>query len=99
MAETNTAFGSIDAIFANAGIAIINPVINMEESEWLKVIDTNLNGVWRTLKIASPYLLASKGYALVMSSASSTVCLPLASHYSASKSAVLNLAEAYRTEM
>ena len=99
MARTRQTFGAIDAIFANAGIAKINPVLTMDESEWLRVIDINLNGVWRTLKAASPHLLASKGYALVMSSASSTVCLPMASHYTASKAAVLNLAEAWRAEM
>ena len=99
MARTREAFGAIDAVFANAGIANITPVLTMDEAEWLKVIDVNLNGVWRTLKAAGPHLLASKGYALVMSSASSTVCLPMASHYTASKAAVLNLAEAGRAEM
>jgi NAD(P)-dependent dehydrogenase (short-subunit alcohol dehydrogenase family) len=99
MAATHAAFGRIDAVFANAGIARINPIASMTEDEWAGVIDVNLTGVWRTLKAATPYLLASRGYALVMSSASSTVCLPLASHYTASKAGVLNLAEAYRTEM
>lgn len=99
MADTAAAFGRIDAVFANAGIARINPVVSMSEDEWTRVIDVNLTGVWRTLKAATPHLLASHGYALVTSSASSSVCLPLASHYSASKAGVLNLAEAYRSEM
>lgn len=99
MAATQATFGRIDAVFANAGIARINPIVSMTEDEWSRVIDVNLTGVWRTLKAATPYLLASQGYALVTSSASSSVCLPLASHYTASKAGVLNLAEAYRTEM
>ncbi len=99
MVKTQEKFGRIDAVFANAGIARITPLVSMSEAEWMKVIDINLNGVWRTLKAATPHLLTSKGYALVTSSASSTVCLPLATHYTSSKGAVLNLADAYRTEM
>jgi len=99
MARTQQAFGRIDAVFANAGIARINPVVSMSEEEWSRVIDVNLTGVWRTLKAATPYLLASRGYVLVTSSAAASVCLPLGAHYSASKAGVLNLAEAYRSEM
>lgn len=99
MARTQQAFGRIDAVFANAGIARINPVVSMSEEEWSRVIDVNLTGVWRTLKAATPHLLASRGYVLVTSSAAASVCLPLGAHYSASKAGVLNLAEAYRSEM
>ena len=99
MARTQQHFGRIDAVFANAGIARINPIVSMDEAEWARVIDVNLSGVWRTLKAATPHLLASRGYVLVTSSAAASVCLPLGAHYSASKAGVLNLAEAYRTEM
>ncbi|HRH85281.1 MAG TPA: SDR family NAD(P)-dependent oxidoreductase [Rubrivivax sp.] len=99
MARTQQAFGRIDAVFANAGIARVNPIVSMAEEEWAQVIDVNLTGVWRTLKAATPHLLASRGYALVTSSAAASVCLPLAAHYTASKAGVLNLAEAYRSEM
>ena len=99
MARTRQAFGRIDAVFANAGIARVNPVVAMTEAEWASVIDVNLTGVWRTLKAATPHLLASQGYVLVTSSAAASVCLPLAAHYTASKAGVLNLAEAYRSEM
>lgn len=99
MARTQQHFGRIDAVFANAGIARINPIVSMDEAEWSRVIDINLTGVWRTLKAATPHLLASQGYVLVTSSAAASVCLPLRAHYTASKAGVLNLAEAYRTEM
>ena len=99
MVRAQQAFGRIDAVFANAGIARVNPIVSMPEEEWAQVIDVNLTGVWRTLKAATPHLLASQGYALVTSSAAASVCLPLAAHYTASKAGVLNLAEAYRSEM
>lgn len=99
MARTRQVYGRIDAVFANAGIARINPIVSMAEDEWARVIDVNLTGVWRTLKAATPHLLASQGYVLVTSSAAASVCLPLGAHYTASKAGVLNLAEAYRTEM
>lgn len=99
MARAQQHFGHVDAVFANAGIARINPIVSMDEAEWARVIDINLTGVWRTLKAATPHLLASQGYVLVTSSAAASVCLPLGAHYTASKAGVLNLAEAYRTEM
>lgn len=97
--ETVKTFGQIDAVFANTGIARIAPFISISEEDWTKVIDVNVNGVWRTLKAATPHLLSSKGYVLVTSSAAASICLPLGAHYTASKAAALNLAEAYRTEM
>ena len=99
MAETVRRFGRIDAVFANAGIARAAPVMLMEEADWLRVVDVNLNGVFRTLKAAAPHLRASRGYVLVTSSITSTVALPFGSAYVATKAAVLNLAEAFRTEM
>ena len=97
--KTADHFGRVDAVFANAGVAKFTPFVSIDEEEWQKIVDINLNGVWRTLKAATPYLLSSKGYVLVTSSASSTICVPLASHYSSTKAAVLNLAEVFRTEM
>lgn len=99
MAETVRRFGRIDAVFANAGIARAAPVMLMEEADWLRVVDVNLNGVFRTLKAAAPHLMASRGYVLVTSSITSTVALPFGAAYVATKAAVLNLAEAFRTEM
>jgi NAD(P)-dependent dehydrogenase (short-subunit alcohol dehydrogenase family) len=99
MARTQRQFGRLDAVFANAGIARMNPIVSMDEAEWSRVIDVDRGGVWRTLKAAAPHLLASRGCVLVTSPAAASVCLPLGAHDTASKAGVLNLAEAYRREM
>jgi NAD(P)-dependent dehydrogenase (short-subunit alcohol dehydrogenase family) len=92
-------FGRIDAVWANAGIAKAMPLMLTEEDDWLRVIDVNLNGVYRTIKATAPHIKASQGYVLITSSITSALALPFASGYSATKAAVLNLADAYRTEM
>ncbi|SMO90630.1 NADP-dependent 3-hydroxy acid dehydrogenase YdfG [Thalassovita litoralis] len=97
--KTAAHFGRIDVVWANAGIARAKPLMLAEEDEWLQVIDINLNGVFRTLRATATYLRDSAGYVLITSSISSTVALPFAGSYVASKAAVLNLAESFRGEM
>lgn len=99
MKAANDHFGQIDAVVANAGIVIFSSSALMPEEEWLKVIDVNINGVWRTFKAAFPYLKESKGFALALSSAAATVCIPFASSYSTTKAAVLNFCTSFRDEV
>ncbi|MBS64383.1 SDR family oxidoreductase [Salinisphaera sp.] len=41
------AFGTVDIVVCNAGVAVAAPAMDMEEADWLKTIDVNLNGCWR----------------------------------------------------
>ncbi|WP_163558624.1 SDR family NAD(P)-dependent oxidoreductase [Halomonas sp. NO4] len=50
--ETLAAFGSVDAVFNNAGIGGIAPSDELSDEEYLKVIDINLNGVFRVARAA-----------------------------------------------
>ena len=45
--ETVDSFGRIDVAVNNAGIAgALRPTNEIETSDWKKVLDVNLNGVW-----------------------------------------------------
>ena len=40
------AAGPIDIVVNNAGISIVKPALEMPETDWDSVVDTNLRGAW-----------------------------------------------------
>jgi (+)-trans-carveol dehydrogenase len=49
--------GRLDIVCANAGISTqMAPAEQLEEESWQNMIDTNLTGVWHTVKAAIPHL-------------------------------------------
>jgi NAD(P)-dependent dehydrogenase (short-subunit alcohol dehydrogenase family) len=70
-----------------------------DEMSFERVLDINLNGVFRTLKYATPHLERSRGHAMVVASAMSFTPLAGFSAYAASKAGVEMLALAYRQEV
>ncbi len=57
MKESSERMGGINVVFANAGITIDKGFKGMTPEKWLPVIDVNLNGVFRTIHEALPYVL------------------------------------------
>jgi hypothetical protein len=93
------ALGGIDAVVANAGIAAYGTVRQADEASFERVLDINVNGVFRTLKYATPHLERSKGHVMVVASAISFTPIAGLASYAASKAGVEMLALAYRQEV
>jgi len=91
--------GGIDFIVANAGVAAYGTVRQADEASFERVLDINLNGVFRTLKYATPHLEQSRGHAMVIASAISFTPIAGLASYAASKAGVEMLALAYRQEV
>lgn len=91
--------GGIDLVVANAGVAAYGTVRHVDETSFERVLDINLNGVFRTLKYATPHLVGSRGHAMVVASALSFTALGGMASYGASKAGVEALALAYRQEV
>jgi NAD(P)-dependent dehydrogenase (short-subunit alcohol dehydrogenase family) len=91
--------GGIDIVVANAGIAAYGTVQQADEASFERVLDINLNGVFRTLKYATPHLQRSRGHVTVVASALSFTPLAGMASYAASKAGVEMLALAYRQEV
>jgi NAD(P)-dependent dehydrogenase (short-subunit alcohol dehydrogenase family) len=89
----------IDIVVANAGIAAYGTVRRADEASFERVLDINLNGVFRTLKDATPHLERSQGHVTVVASALSFTPLAGMASYAASKAGVEMLALAYRQEV
>ena len=89
----------IDFIVANAGVVAYGTVRQVDEEAFERVLDVNVNGVFRTLKYATPHLERSRGHVLVVASALSFAPLAAMASYGASKAGVEMLALAYRQEV
>ncbi len=68
--ETFKAFGRIDILVLNAGVAYANKVDNISVEEWLKTININLSGLFYTIKAFYEDFLTNKGSIVYISSGS-----------------------------
>lgn len=93
--------GKIDILVNNAGIARNSPAVETPESEWLEVIDINLNGVWWCCQAFGRHMVARRSGAIVnigsMSGLIANKPQPQAP-YNASKAAVHMLTKSLATE-
>jgi NAD(P)-dependent dehydrogenase (short-subunit alcohol dehydrogenase family) len=99
IASTVDAFGRIDIVLANAGIASHGTVAVTPVDALARTIEVNLVGVVRTVHAALPHLVAAKGYALLVSSAAAFTALPGMAAYCASKAGVEQFGNALRLEV
>jgi NAD(P)-dependent dehydrogenase (short-subunit alcohol dehydrogenase family) len=99
VAGTAEALGGIDIVIANAGIASNGTVAVTPVDALVRTIEVNLSGVVRTVSATLPYVTASKGYYLLVSSAAAFAALPGMSAYAASKSGVEQFGNVLRLEV
>ena len=78
-------FGQIDLLLANAGLGHFASIEDMEPEKWNEVIDTNLTGVFYSIKATLDALKKSKGFIITISSLAGTNFFPTGSAYNASK--------------
>ncbi len=96
---TAAELGGIDIVLANAGIGTYGTAEKGDPEAWLRTIDINLNGVYRTAHAALPYLLERRGYLGVVASIASFTPLAGMSSYNASKAGVELFVRALRQEV
>jgi hypothetical protein len=99
VAATIEAFGRIDIVVANAGIASHCTVAVGAIEALVRTIDVNLSGVVRTVSATLPHVSAARGYYLLVSSAAALAPLPGISTYAAAKSGVEQFGNALRLEV
>ncbi|MDP2226361.1 MAG: SDR family NAD(P)-dependent oxidoreductase [Moraxellaceae bacterium] len=91
-------FGGIDVVVANAGIATVAPLAEIDPALFRKVIEVNLMGVFNTLHSSAASVFSRQGYFLVISSMAYAINSPLQAHYTASKAGVTAMANSFRLE-
>ena len=63
-ADTVAAFGGVDAVYANAGVAGSGRAGDLDIDEWNRVIRINLTGVWRRSMRCWTITLTVRGHVL-----------------------------------
>lgn len=89
----------IDVLVNNAGITVTAPALDTDPADFDRIVDTNLNGVFRVARAAARRMREDGGGAIV--NVASILGLRVASHvaaYTASKAAVVQLTRALALE-
>ncbi|MCQ0110914.1 SDR family oxidoreductase [Zhouia amylolytica] len=92
-------FGQLDVVLANAGVGHFAPIDELEVDKWNQMIDTNLNGVFHTLKASVDALKESKGYYITLASLAGTNFFPTAAGYNATKFGVVGFTQAVMLDL
>lgn len=79
------AWGKLDVLVANAGLGHFASIEDLTKDQWNETIDTNLTGVFYSIKAALEALKQSKGYFITISSLAGTNFFAGGSAYNASK--------------
>jgi len=87
-------WGQLDIVLANAGVGHFMPVDEMSDTHWHQMIDTNLNGVFHTLKASVEALKKSKGYYITLASLAGTNFFASGAGYNATKFGVVGFTQA-----
>lgn len=94
------AFGGLDIVVSNAGIASYAAGHEISESAWQEMIDINLTGTWHSIKAAVPHLKRRGGGSIILiSSAAGLQGNKNLAHYVAAKHGVVGLMRSFSNEL
>lgn len=97
--EVINRFGRLDLVLANAGVGIFEPVDQLSVEEWNRMIQTNLSGVFHTLKASVEELKKSEGYYITLASLAGTNFFENGAGYNASKFGVVGFTQAVMLDL
>jgi len=91
-ARLEAAHGPVLVLVNNAGVTDDALAAQLRDEEWLRVIDTNLSGAFRTIRRAlRPMMRARFGRIVNVASLSATRAIPGQANYAASKAGLIGL--------
>jgi len=98
--ETLRSFGSLDIVVANAGVVSTGPLEDVTDEIWHQLVDTNLTGVFHTLRAVVPVMRRQRfGRIVVTSSMGGRMGIPELAPYNATKWGVIGLAKSLALEV
>src|SRR3954452_21146258 len=92
-------FGQLDVLVANAGIGHFASIENLSEKDWKETIDTNLTGVFNSVKASVAALKQTKGYIFTIASLAGTNFFANGSGYNASKFGLVGFSQAIMLDL
>jgi len=92
-------FGNLDVLIANAGVGHFAPIDMLTEQDWRDTIDTNLTGVFNSVKAGIDALKKSKGYIITIASLAGTNFFENGAAYNASKFGLVGFSQAIMLDL
>lgn len=100
MAAVLAQFGKLDILVNNAGVQTWKPLLDLEESEWDRTIDTNLKGCFLCTQRAARYMKDHGGGRIVnIGSGCNKLAFPNLVDYTASKGGIEMLTKVAAAEL
>lgn len=97
--EVTDHFGQLDVLIANAGVGHFASIENLTEEDWKSTIDTNLTGVFNSVKASIEALKKSEGYIITIASLAGTNFFANGSAYNASKFGLVGFTQAIMLDL
>jgi len=92
-------FGQLDVLIANAGVGHFAPIDQLSPELWKDTIDTNLTGVFNSVKASLDALKKSKGYIITIASLAGTNFFENGAAYNASKFGLVGFTQAIMLDL
>ena len=92
-------FGQLDLLVANAGVGYFAPIDTMSEEIWKSTIDTNLTGVFNSVKASVEELKRTRGYVITIASLAGTNFFENGAAYNASKFGLVGFSQAIMLDL
>ena len=92
-------FGQLDVLVSNAGVGHFASIESLTEEEWRSTIDTNLTGVFNSVKAGLEALKESKGYIITIASLAGTNFFENGAAYNASKFGLVGFTQAIMLDL
>jgi 3-oxoacyl-[acyl-carrier protein] reductase len=87
-------FGQLDVVVANAGVGHLVSFDDITVEQWTETINTNLTGVFNTVKTSLQALKQTKGYVITIASLAGTNFFEKGTAYNASKFGLVGFTQA-----
>ncbi len=92
-------FGKLDVLVANAGVGHFANIETLSAEDWKDTIDTNLTGVFNSVKAGIPALKQSKGYIITIASLAGANFFENGAAYNASKFGLVGFSQAIMLDL
>ncbi len=92
-------WGQLDVMVANAGIGHFGSIETLTEEQWHETMDTNLTGVFYSVKASVEALKKTKGYIITIASLAGTNFFASGSAYNASKFGLVGFTQAIMLDL
>ena len=92
-------FGKLDVLVANAGVGHFASIEDLTAEDWKNTIDTNLTGVFHSVKASIDALKKTKGYIITIASLAGTNFFANGSAYNASKFGLVGFTQAIMLDL